>query len=148
MFKRKEENPDSFWQEFEEKTGQKVLARSIGQYIYGWEDFDDRGWKDIWGLLIATSGGFHFHHFPQYSWIDSMVSLTGRGSGPKEKTFFIPNEKIISAQLNIEKSWWKNIIRITPPKLIINYRDEAGNECKVLLEAEFKSDDLAEALNR
>ncbi|MDR0496682.1 MAG: hypothetical protein LBH42_03615 [Treponema sp.] len=128
LFRKKETNPDNFWREYEEKTGEKVLARSLGQYIYGWEEFDSRGLKDIWGLVIATSGGFRFHHFPQHTWLTMFNRTT---EAPKEKTIFIPKERIISAKLEKEKQWWKKIFGSTAPRLFINYRD--GEEEKQLL---------------
>ena len=147
MFRRKEVKPDSFWQEYEENTGEKVLARSLGRYICGLEEFDSRKWTDIWGLFIVTSGGFRFHHFPQYSWFDSMISITGQAK-PKEKTFLIPMEKIISVRFNKEARWWKKILSSSPPQLNIHFLDDTGNECRLLLEAEFKSDELVETLCR
>jgi hypothetical protein len=147
MFRRTEKNPESFWQEYEEKTGEKILARSLGRYIYGWKDFDSRKWNDIWGLIIATSGGFRFHHFQQHSWFDAMINFTG-GEAPKEKTFFIPKEKITSVRLNKETKWWKKLFTSSPPQLIIQYRDDMEKEHHVFLEAEYRSDEVAEKLCR
>ena len=146
IFRKKEENPDNFWQEYEEKTGEKVLARSLGQYISGLEEYDQQGWTKKWGLLIATSGGFRFHHFPQHSWLDSMINMTGRGGTPKERTFLIPKENIISVNLYKDTKWWKKIFSPTPPQLTIQYRDETGVEHRLILEAEYKSDELIEEL--
>ena len=143
MFFRKEktQNPDDFWREYEEKTGEKVLARSLGQFISGWEEFE--GATGLWGLLIATTGGFHFHHFPQQSWL---MALSQR-EAPKEKTMFIPKEKIISAQLIVETNLWKKILKASVPRLLINYRDEAGGEKQLWLEANQIQGDLAESLS-
>jgi len=140
--KKNEKSPDDFWREYEEKTGEKVLARSLGQYVSGWEEFGCS--TQLWGLIIATSGGFRFHHFPQQSWIDALTRSVGRDE-PKEKTIFIPKEKIISAKLIIETKWWKKIFSSMPP-LVIQYRDEAGNEQRLLLNADYKSNELAETL--
>ena len=137
--KKKEKESGVFWREYEEKTGEKVLARGLGQYISGWEEFDSRGWTSIWGLVIASSGGFRFHHFAQQSWFEALSQFTGR-EAPKEKTIFIPKEKIISARLDIESKWWKKIFNSRAPRLLIQYRDEAENERSLLLEADFSSD--------
>ena len=146
MFFRKEktQNPDDFWREFEEKTGEKVLARSLGQYISGWEEFDSRRWTALWGLIISTSGGFRFHHFPQQSWLET---LSRNHEAPKEKTIFIPQEKIISAQLLVESRWWKKIFSASPPQLLIRYRDETGGEKQLLLEADRIQGNLIESLS-
>ena len=146
LFKKTEKNPDNFWREYEEKTGETVLARSLGQYISGWEEFDSQKWTSLWGLIIVTSGGFRFHHFPQIGWLDAFTRFADREQ-PKEKTFFIPKEKIISAALIKETKWWKKIFGSSSPHLVIHYRDEAGNEQQLLLEADYTTDDLPEKLN-
>jgi len=136
-FKQKEEkSPDTFWQEFEEKTGEKVLARGLGKYVSGWDEFDEKKWGGLWGLIITTSGGFRFHHFPQNSWIDAFTSFV-KTDPPKEKTIFIPQEKIISSDYLIEKKWWKKILSPSQPQLVIKYKDEAEKEQCLFFEAEY-----------
>jgi hypothetical protein len=98
----KQKTPDDFWRKYEEQTGEKVLARALGRYISGWEEFDSRGWNSIWGLIISTSGGFRFHHFPQTNWLAALANFSN-DDAPKEKTFFIPREQIICAKLIEEK---------------------------------------------
>jgi len=143
--KRNQKTPEDFWREYEEQTGEKVLARGLGRYVSGWEEFDSKEWTSIWGLIIATSGGFRFHHFPQTSWLNALSNL-GNNDAPKEKTFFIPKEKIISAKLIEETTWWRKIFRSFPPQLLIDYRDGAENTKQVSLEVEFKHENLAESL--
>lgn len=144
IFRKNETNPDDFWREYEEKTGEKIFARSLGQYISGWEEFDRTGWTAIWGLIISTSGGFRFHHFPQQNWFE----LFARSSEtPKEKTIFLPGEKIISADLIKETTWWKNILKHHPPRLVIRYRNEAENEQQLLFETEPRDTGLVTGLN-
>ncbi|MCL2068002.1 MAG: hypothetical protein FWG99_11145 [Treponema sp.] len=145
FFKKPEKDPDSFWREYEEKTGEKVLARSLGMYVSGWEEFDNKGWSNIWGLIIATGGGFRFHHFPQYSWLDFLSRAANQDK--KEKTIFIPKEKIVSAVLIKETKWWRKILNFSPPKLVVSYMDETGNERRVFLDADYKSDDIAPKLS-
>ena len=141
MSKEKPQNPDDFWREYEEKTGEKVLARSLGQLISGWKEFEDT--TGLWGLLIATTGGFRFHHFPQQSWLTAF----SQREPPKEKTIFIPKEKIISAQLVSESKWWKKFLGSPSPRLLIHYQDEEGSDRQLILEANQIQGDLAEALN-
>jgi len=145
LVKRNQKDAEDFWREYEEQTGEKVLARSLGRYVSGWEEFDSQGWNSIWGLIIATSGGFRFHHFPQSNWLNALSNL-GNSNAPKEKTFFIPKEKIISAKLIEETTWWKKIFGSAPPQLLIDYRDGTENTKQVLLEVEFKHENLAESL--
>jgi len=144
--RKKERSPDDFWREYEEKTGEKVLARGLGQYLSGWEEFDSKEWTAVWGLVIATSGGFRFHHFPQQNWLAALTSFAG-AEAAKEKTIFIPNEKIVSARIVKETSWWKKLLRSSQPKIVISYRDESDTERQLLLEADTNSADIAEKLN-
>ena len=145
LIKRNQKDAEDFWREYEEQIGEKVLARALGRYISGWEEFDGQGWTSIWGLIIATSGGFRFHHFPQTSWLTALAN-SANYDPPKEKTFFIPKEQIISAKLIEEKGWWKKIFRSSAPQLLINYRDETENIKQALLKVEFKHENLAETL--
>jgi hypothetical protein len=144
--KKKDLNPDDFWREYEAKTGEKVLARSLGQYKSGWQEFDGNNWGGIWGLVIATSGGFRFHHFPHMSWLDALTRFSSGAEPPTEKTIFIPQDRLLSAKLYKETRWWKKIINPSSPRLLIRYRNEAGEEKELVLETEYKSDGLAEQL--
>ena len=143
---RNRKNPVDFWREYEEKTGEKVLARSLGQYISGWDEFGDLSAGPLWGLIIATSGGFRFHHFPQTNWLTHLTGFGSDNEPPKEKTIFIPREKIISAELRKETKWYRKIFFHDIPGLFIFYRDDAGNERELVLNADYKTDGLAEAL--
>ena len=136
MFLRKEDkSKDTFWQEYEEKTGEKVLERGLGKYVSGWDEFDENRLTGIWGLVITTSGGFRFHHFPQHSWIEAMTRFAEREQ-KKEKTIFIPQEKVISSELIKETRWWKKLIS-PPPQLVVKYLDTMQRERRLIFEAEY-----------
>lgn len=145
MFRKNEKSPDVFWREYEEKTGEKVLARSLGQYISGWEEFDGNGWNAIWGLVIVTSGGFRFHHFPQAGWMN--VLFNPGAEAPREKTFLVPKGRILSAGFRGDTKWWKRIFGPGVPQLAIRYRNDAGEERELLLETEYRAGGLVERLN-
>jgi len=144
MFKTGKD-PDIFWQDYEKKTGEKVLARGLGQYISGWEEFDSKKQQAMWGLIIATSGGFRFHHFPQKSWLDSFAHYSD-GEQLKEKTIFIPKDRIISAELIKETKWWKKLLNPDTPHLVIRYFTETQTERKLMLKADYASEDLTKSL--
>ena len=138
MLRKPEKNSEDFWREYEEKTGEKVLTRSLGQYLSGWEEFD--GLRGIWGLIMFTSGGFRFHHFPQQGWLLSIIQNSAKA--PSEKTIFIPTERITGVRLMAESKWWKKLFVSFWPHLVVTYRDESGNERLLLLEADTKSKDI------
>jgi len=126
-------SPDAFWREYEEKTGEKVLSRGLGKCIFGWEEFDGKKRDGIWGLLITTSGGFRFQHFPQKSWLDAFTHFS-ETEPPKDNAIFIPKEKIVSSQILKETKWWKKIFCPSVPQLVIHCTDEAGRERRMVFE--------------
>ena len=144
LFKKDKESPDAFWREFSEKTGETVLARGLGKYVCGWDEFDNKQLSGLWGLIINTSGGFRFHHFPQNGFFDSLTQLAfNEKEPPKEKTIFLPREKIVSQKIIKEEKWWKRLISNSTPQLVITYRDETSEKSvdesvkKLVFEAEY-----------
>ena len=133
MLQKKKESTDieKFWNDYEASVGEKVLAKSLGQYLSGWLEYT----YPLWGLLIATSGGFRFHHFPHEGWLMAASRAATGGEAPKEKTFFIPNDSIISIELISEKRWWKKILSPTNPTMAICCRIN-GEERRVLIETD------------
>jgi hypothetical protein len=141
MEKKKDGEAAQFWREYEDRYGEKVHAYVLGRYLSGWEGFDEA----LWGLLIATGGGFRFHHFPHESWLTALSRVTRGGKAPEEKTIFIPRDRIRSAELYREKSLWKRIVLPSPPLLILRYRkEEETGEAEGILRAETEA--KAEAL--
>jgi hypothetical protein len=115
-----------------------VLAFTLGRYISGWAQYN----LPLWGLLIATDGGFRFHHFPHEGWIEALSRMTTGGEGPKEKTIFIPKDWFLSVELRMEKAWWKKIFVPSPPRLCIRYRDTEGLEDEFLAETDRNAESL------
>ncbi|MDR1618860.1 MAG: hypothetical protein LBS06_07435 [Treponema sp.] len=132
--------PDEFWADYEKKTGDKVLAFCLGQYISGWDEFN----RPLWGLLIATEGGFRFHHFPHEGWLQALARIGTGGEVPKEKTLFLPGERIVSAELRIEKSWWRRLFAARPPLFVLQYLREDGGRTELVIEAEKKAQTLVD----
>jgi len=138
-------DPAVFWREYEAKHGEKVLAHSLGCYQRGWEEFEG----PLWGLLIATDGGFRFHHFPHEGWIRALARISGGGGEePTERTIFIPSERLRSAELLMEKSWIRKLLTARPPQLGIRYSTEAGGEGFLLAETDKTALPVAEALKK
>ena len=141
MEKKKEAGPQSFWREYEERYGEKIHAYVLGRYLSGWDAYEE----PLWGLLIATAGGFRFHHFPHESWLTALSRLSRGDKAPEEKTIFIPRNRIRSAELYREKNLWKRIFLASPPLLILRYRKEegeAGTEGSLRAETEEKASAL------
>ena len=145
LLNKKEKDPDDFWREYEEKTGENILARGLGCYRQGWEEFDLKKWTSIWGIVMASSGGFRFHHFPQQNWFEALTQYRSREQ-PREKTIFIPKNMIISSRLIVESKWYKKIFTPSPPVLEIVYKDETGGTRQLLFETDSRFVDVAEKL--
>ena len=133
FFKKEDKAMETFWREYEEETGEKVLKRGLGMYIGGWDEFDENRLKGIWGLVISTSGGFRFHHFPKNSWLENLTNFSG-SKQPKERTIFIPQEKVISCEMKGETKWWKKIFGSSSPHLVVMYTDMGGMEKRMVFE--------------
>ena len=142
LIKKKETvNVEQFWADYEKSIGEKVLAKSLGQYKSGLAEYT----QPLWGLVIATSGGFRFHHFPHEGWLAALSRASTGGEAPKEKTFFIPKETINSAELLIEKRLWKRIFTPSNPILRI-YCLINGTETQVIIETDKSAAEIVNAL--
>jgi hypothetical protein len=138
MGSKKNTDPAEFWRDYETQNGEKVLAFTLGRYISGWPSYD----MPLWGLVIATDGGFRFHHFPHESWIEAVSRVTTGGKAPEEKTIFIPKGWLISVELRTEKRWWKKLLSPYPPRLVLRYRNAEGVEAELLAETDRKAETL------
>ena len=143
MFQKKNKSVDieQFWKDYEESIGEKVLAKSLGQYLNG---FPGQPYP-LWGLAIATSGGFRFHHFPHEGWLMAISRVSTGGEAPKEKTFFIPKDSINSIELIQEKRWWKKILSPANPALAIHCRVN-GEEARIFIETDLTASAIAQEL--
>ncbi|MDR2246282.1 MAG: hypothetical protein LBE17_06375 [Treponema sp.] len=141
---RKETDPARFWKDYEEKCGEQVLAYTLGQYLSGWDEFDLTPRSSLWGLLIATSGGFRFHHFPHEGWIQALSRASTGGDPPKERTLFIPRDRLTSVELKMETSLWKKIFLPHSPRLVIRYGDGGG---ELVMETDQKAREIVRALS-
>jgi hypothetical protein len=144
LFRNNDQSVEVFWQEYEEQIGEKVLARSLGRYISGWEEFESKGVTNLWGLIIATQSSLRFHHFPQHHWMDT---FSRKREKQTEKIFSIPRERIISAQLIREANWLKRMFKSPAPDFIVMYRTESEEEKKLVFEADLIHGDLVESLS-
>jgi hypothetical protein len=146
--RNKSQDPAQFWQEYGARYGETVHAYGLGRYISGWAEFQET----LWGLLIATSGGFRFHHFPHEGWIQALSRVSFGGDTPKEKTIFIPHERILGVDLKSEKSWWKRLLNPTLPRILIQYSPdtagEAGREGTLVVESDQNAPEIIRRLDK
>ena len=143
MFSSKKDTVDvkKFWLDYEAAIGEKVLAKSLGRYISGCDEYA----QPLFGLAIATSGGFRFRNFQQEGWLKRLSKFSSGAQGPVEKTFFIPRETISSVELVQEKRWWKKFMASSFPVLVIRFRLN-GTEKEVSVEIDRDAIAVADAL--
>lgn len=80
-----------FWDAFEKETGEKVEARSIGEWIKG-------DGTSVWGLVIITDASFRFKHMPSENWLLSIFKKTNKPSAASEKPvdIIIPRGELVA----------------------------------------------------
>jgi hypothetical protein len=107
------------WEQYEASLGERVLARALGQYTGGWDEFD----QPLWGLLTLTETTFRFHHFDQANWLTSWVT----GGASKEKIISIPREQLNGIDFfPAVHPWWKKLFTLAQPVLLVHYRKDGG----------------------
>jgi hypothetical protein len=83
-----------FWSKFEEETGEKVQARSLGE-------LRKASSRDIgtWGLLVLTDKSFRFKYMPNDNWLLSLFKKADRSSEAKKPVdIVIPRGDIVSVK--------------------------------------------------
>ncbi|MDR1786739.1 MAG: hypothetical protein LBR23_09815 [Spirochaetaceae bacterium] len=132
MAKKDDRDPAEFWRQYEEEHNERVLAFSLGRYISGWDLYP----APFWGILIATTGGFRVHHFAQESWLQALSRSAAGGEGPKEKTIFIPKDRITGVEFLKQKGFLRNLLFYRPPRMVVHYRDDSGAEASLVAEGD------------
>jgi hypothetical protein len=109
---------EEFWAAFEKETGEKVLARSIGE-IY--ERQSDMG---IWGLLVLTDASFRFKHMPNDNWLVSLFRGSSRKSGqPLKDDIVIRRDALLSVDTP-ERNLFTKLFGPAFPRFSVRSRGE------------------------
>jgi len=85
---------EEFWGAFEKETGEKVEARSIGEFYRARDDA-----SGVWGLLILTDKSFRFKHMPSENWLSSLFKRAEKSRREKPIEITIPRGDILSLVL-------------------------------------------------
>jgi hypothetical protein len=86
---READEAAKFWTDFEQETGEKVEARSIGEY------YQDRGDSNgLWGLLVLTDKAFRFKHMPSDNWLSSIFKRATSSQKPEPIDLRIAREEV------------------------------------------------------
>ena len=139
---RDADDPETFWRDYEAQHGERVAAFTLGRYLSGWDELPE----PLWGLLIATDGGFRFHHFAQESWFGGLSRGSSGKGAAKEHAFFIPKGWILQAELRRERSWIRRLLTGSQPTLAIRYAKPGFAEALLLAETDLRAQAVADAL--
>lgn len=84
-----EKSAEAFWADFERETGEKALAKTMGQIFLTKKD------RGEWGLLVLSPTGLRFRKTPGESWLASLFRAESKPvSRSKEEDIFIPYRSI------------------------------------------------------
>jgi hypothetical protein len=105
-----------FWENFEKETGEKVEARSIGEYFK-----EGPGGIGIWGLAILTEKSFRFKFMPSENWLFSLLKRAEK-SKPKEPPadIVIARDSILGLRIP-KRSFMARILGPAFPRIAIHY---------------------------
>lgn len=82
---------EEFWGAFEKETGEKVEARSIGEFYRAMDES-----SGLWGLLVLTDKSFRFKHMPSENWLNSLFKRSGKSRREQPVEITIPRGDILS----------------------------------------------------
>ena len=108
-----------FWEDFEKETGEKVEARSIGEYYEA--DYSSVG---VWGLLVLTDKSFRFKHMPNDNWILSIFRRVNKPSTPKAPVEFTISRADIVSVSSPARGIWARLFGPPFPPVFVTARSE------------------------
>jgi len=94
-----ENNVEAFWADFERETGEKVLARTMGQFFSSSKDRGD------WGLLVLSPTGIRFRRTPGENWFASMFKTSSPPVSTKSVEDLVISYSSISSVTNPPKKF-------------------------------------------
>jgi hypothetical protein len=110
---------NEFWDAFEKETGEKVEARSLGEW------YETEGDIGLWGLLILTDKSFRFRHMPSDNWMTSLFKRGDKNDKREPVNLRVAREDIVS--LNVPKrGFFAKLIEPAFPRFSIVARGAGG----------------------
>jgi hypothetical protein len=128
-----------FWDAFEKETGEKVEARSLGEW------FERDGDRGLWGLLILTDKAFRFKHMPSDNWVSSLFRRADKAPKREPVEIRIAREDLVS-MLAPKGGFFAKLIGPAFPRFTVTGRGEEGE--KSYLFSVDPASDLVAALGR
>ena len=117
--KKQEREIAAFWSDLEDELGERIIARSIGEYFSGFEGIKG----PLWGLFFITESSFYFRHFNQPNWFSAVIQASGSSVGNGELFISIPRKDILEAGTVKSASFLSRLIAPPQPVLVLEYKD-------------------------
>jgi hypothetical protein len=108
-----------FWNAFEKETGEKVEARSLGEW------YESEGGAGLWGLLILTDKSFRFRHMPSDNWMTSLFKRVGNSPKRERVDICISRENLVSFD-SPKRGFLAKLLGPAFPRVCIASRGETG----------------------
>ena len=112
-----------FWSAFEKETGEKVLARSMGEWFKG--GGADRG---LWGLLILTDKSFRFKYMPSENWILSLFKRASKSKSSDKQLDIVVARSDIASIVAPRRDFFAKLFGPAFPRFSVTVRSPARPE--------------------
>jgi hypothetical protein len=110
-----------FWDAFEKETGEKVEARSLGEW------FERDGDRGRWGLLILTDKAFRFKHTPSDNWVSSLFRRAEKAPKQEPVEIRIAREDLVS-MIAPKRGFIAKLLGPAFPRFTVTGRSEEGEK--------------------
>ncbi len=118
---------EEFWRAFEKETGEKVEARSEGQWFRVLEDNTrPEGWG-IWGLLILTDKSFRFRYVRE-TCESAMIRNAVVPFEPKDPAEFTVSREDIVSVCSMKRGFFKRFVRSGFSRCSVVARGKSGEK--------------------
>jgi hypothetical protein len=111
-----------FWDTFEKETGEKVEARSIGEW---YEEGDKR--PGVWGLLVLTDKAFRFRHMPSDNWLTSLFRRADKAKRDQALDIVLTRE-LVSAVIVPKRSFLGKLFGPAFPRFAVKTQEAEGEK--------------------
>lgn len=124
---------EEFWSATERELGERILVKSLGQYLGGFEGLKG----PLWGIFFLTDSSLHFRHFRQENWYSLLLRASGHPGGDADSAFVIPEADVTEVLHHREASGGIFRLFSAPnPELVIRFRAENREERNLTIRLE------------
>lgn len=116
-----QESVEAFWANFEKETGEKVLAKTMGQYFSTPKDRGD------WGLIVLSPTALRFRKTPSENWFASMFKASSVSVPTKSEADLVIPYASISKISTPSKKFLDFLFGSPYLVIIVSFQNEDGD---------------------